>query len=120
MHPFEEKRAEARRRLLNRADAISFHGVPNFIINSFFGQCNYKNRLITCTFAYLNGIDAEQLLAMVFWKDIKKQDEAKVKKLYIYFEKPEYQARYYSYNVHTKLVMFLNGDIRKYGVRVPK
>ena len=35
-------------------------------------------------------------------------------------EKPRYQTNYYSYNVHHQCVMFLNGDRRQFGQRVPR
>ena len=46
MHPFEEERVSARKRLLNRFDITSFDKVPNFIVNSFFGKYSYHKQLI--------------------------------------------------------------------------
>lgn len=120
MNNMEVKRTEARKILLNRSDVTSFSTVPSFIIDAFFGPCDYKKRMLCCTFGFLNGVDADQLLTIVRWTDTKKEDVGKVKALYLDFEKPEYRSKYYSYNIHFRRVMFLNGDLRKNGTRVPK
>lgn len=120
MSNFEAKRTEARKILLNRADLTNFTTVPAFIVDAFFGPCDYKKRMLCCTFGFLNGIDADNLLTLVRWSDTKKEDKAKVKALYLDFEKPNYQSKYYSYNIHYRRVCFLNGDLRKNGRRIPK
>lgn len=120
MHPFQKQRVAARKRLLNRRDIIRFDEVPDFIVDAFFGSCTYKTRLITASFGYMNGISPDQLLSLNRWTDAKPHEFEKVKKLYLAFEGPRYQFEYYSYNVHRRLVMYFNGDIRKFGKRIPK
>lgn len=44
----------------------------------------------------------------------------KIVALFEEYEKPRFKYNYYSYNVHHKLVMYLNGDIRKFGKRIVK
>lgn len=119
MFPFEKQRVEARKRLLNRYDVTTFDSVPNFIVNGFFDGSSYANQLIVCTFGFLNGIEIDQLISLVQWKNVNESRKKKMKALYIDFEtKPEYRERYYSFNVCRKLVMFLNGDIRKFTQRI--
>lgn len=118
MYPYQKQRVAARKTLLNRDDVVRFDEVPDFIVDSFFGSCTYKNRLITTTFGYVNGISIDQLLGLCRWKDTKNAEKEKMKQLYKTFDGTRYQQTYYSYNVHKKLVMFLNGDVRKYGKRI--
>lgn len=120
MDIYRDKRIAARKILLNRLDILSFHHVPDFIVDAFFGSCTYKNRLIVSTFAYLNGVQFSQLLSLVRWRDIKETEKLKIKGLYDDFEKPSYRLKYYSYHINEKLVMYLNGDIRKWGKRIPR
>lgn len=109
---------EAQKKILNDKDIINFNDVPKFIIESFFGKCQYKTRLIVSTFCFLNGISMDQLLELVHWSDTSKQDESKIRHLYCYFELDRYKEKYYSYNVHRRMVMYLNGDLRRFGCRV--
>ncbi len=112
---------EVRKYILNEKDIISFNNVPQFIIDSFFGKCNYKNRLLVSTFCYLNGIAIDQLFELVQWTDTSKQDKEKIRHhFYTYFKLERYQQQYYSFNVHHGSVMYLNGDLRRFGSRVPK
>lgn len=120
MFRFQKQRVESRRRFLNRFDAISFENVPEHIVDAFYGLCCYKSRLIVLTFGYLNGLHIEQLFQLMQWKDISQSDRNTMIALYNDFEKPRYRTNYYSYNVHHKLVMFLNGDVRKCGKRIKK
>lgn len=120
MFPFQQKRVAARKLLLNREDIIRFDEVPDFIVDAFFGSCTFHKRLLTATFGFVNGISIDQLLGACRWNDTKQTEKEKMKKLYIAFESAHYQETYYSYNVHYKLVMFLNGDLRKCGKRVSK
>lgn len=118
MHPFQEKRVKARKILLGNVDVVAFRCVPDFIVDAFFGDCTYLKRLIVCSFSYLNGISKYQLLQLIRWKDFSQNDQHKIEKLLLDLERPEYQAKYYSFNVHHGLVMYLNGNIRKFGQRV--
>lgn len=111
---------ESRRTSLNEKDVVNFTEVPEFIVNAFFGMCNYKNRLLVATFSYLNGISMDQLFELVQWTDISKNDKEKIRRLYDYFELDRYKDNYYSYNVHTRSVMYLNGDIRRFGQRISR
>lgn len=120
MFPYQKQRVAARKRLLNREDVTRFDEVPDFIVDAFFGSCTYKNRLLTAVFGYVNGLSVDQLLSLNHWNDMKEIEMEKIKKLYDSFEGPRYQQEYYSYNVHQKLVVFLNGDVRKFAVRLPK
>lgn len=112
MFRFEEHRIIARRKLLNSKDIINFDKVPNFIINSFFGECCYKSRLTVVTFSFLNGISPSQCLEMCRFKFISKTDIQKMYDLYKYFKLERYSRRYYSYSVYFGKVLFLNGDLR--------
>lgn len=118
MHPFQENRVKARKILLENIDVIAFRNVPDFIVDSFFGDCTHKNRLLVCVFSYLNGISKYQLFQLIRWKDFNQKNRNKIEMLLLDLERPEYQAKYYSYNVHHGMVMFLNGEIRKYGQRI--
>lgn len=120
MFKFQKARVNARKILLNRSDVISFDNVPDHIVDAFFGSCSYKNRLIVATFGFLNGIHVEQLFNLARWKDTRESERRKLRALYQDFEKPRYMNNYYSYDVHHRLVMFLNGDVRKFGQRIPK
>lgn len=111
---------EARKRFLNRDDVINFETVPEHIVDAFFGSCSYKSRLIVTTFGFLNGIHIEQLLTLIKWNDTSETDRRKMIGLYKDFEKPRYMSDYFSYNVHHKLVMFFNGDVRKFGKRISR
>lgn len=102
---------EKRKALLDNKDIINFTDVPEFIVNSFFGKCTYKNRLLVSTFCYLNGIAFDQLLELIQWTDTTKKDREKIRHLYSYFEMDHYKQNYYSYNVHRKMVMNLNGGL---------
>lgn len=120
MFKFQKQRVNARKILLNRSDQINFDSVPDFIVDAFFGSCTYKNRLIVTTFGYLNGIYVDDLLKLTKWTDTTEAEKSKVKRLYLDYETPRYRENYYSFNVHNQLVMYLNGDIRKHGKRIPK
>lgn len=115
-----ESKMEARKQLLENKDVINFNNVPDFIINSFFGKCDYKNRLLVSTFSYLNGISIEQMFDLIQWTDTKKTDKDKLRLLYSYYETDQYRQKYHSFNVHLGVVMYLNGDLRRFGCRVPK
>lgn len=114
MFRFQAKRVKARKILLDKCDVIAFRKVPDFIVDSFFGECNYYKRLIVCSFSILNGISFFQL-TLLQWKQLSNLQKKQMKALLADFHKPHYQAKYYSYNVHHGLVMFLNGKVRKYG-----
>ncbi len=120
MYRYQKERVAARKRLLNRKDVMRFDEVLDFIVDSFFGSCTYKNRLITSLFGYVNGISMDQLLSLNYWRDTKDVERTKIRQLYTSFEGQRYQEQYYSYNVHRKLVTFLNSDVRKFGKRVSK
>ncbi len=111
---------ESQKQTLDDKDIINFTDVPEFIIQSFFGKCTYKSRLLVSTFCYLNGISMDQLFELVQWSDTSKQDESKIRHLYYCFELDRYKEKYYSYNVHRRMVMYLNGDLRRFGCRVPQ
>lgn len=115
MFKFQKQRVEARKLFLNRFDIINFDDVPDHIVDAFYGSCTYHNRLIVSTFGYLNGLDMNQIFELGRWKDMKPLEKNKILVLYQDFEKPRYKNDYYSYNVHHKIVMYLNGDSRKYG-----
>lgn len=117
---YQKQKINARKMLLNRADVIAFDSVPDHIVDSFFGSCSYKNRLLVTAFGFLNGIHIEQLLQLIRWNDTNEKDRRKMIALYDDYQKPHYMTNYYSYNVHHKLVMFFNGDVRKCGKRVPR
>lgn len=118
MFKFQKQRVEARKRFLNRFDITSFQSVPDHIVDAFYGACDYKNRLIVLTFGYLNGLHIDQVFQLIQWKDVTQTDRNKMVALYKDFEKERYQMNYYSYNVHHKLVMFLDGKVRKFGKRI--
>ncbi len=120
MFKYQQHRVAARKRFLNRFDVINFEDVPDHIVDAFYGSCCYKTRLIVLTFCYLNGLHIEQVFELVRWKDIRQSDKDKMIALQQDFEKPRYKDNYYSFNVHYKLVMYLNGDIRKFGTRIVK
>lgn len=115
---FEKQRLEARKKLLNSKDLLNFENVPPFIIDSFFGKCTYQTRLIVSTFCFLNGLSCSQCLEISRWRDISKNDINKINSFYQYLEKEENKKRYYSFSVHYRKVIFLNGDLRLYGKRI--
>lgn len=114
MFRFQAKRVEARKILLDKRDVIAFRNVPHFIVDSFFGECSYYKRMIVCAFSYLNGISFFQLKLLIRWKRFLNKHEKQMEALLTDFQKPHYQEKYYSYNVHYGLVMFLNGKVRKH------
>lgn len=116
---FQSQRVKARKILLNKKDVINFDNVPDHIVDAFFGSCTYRSRLTVSSFGFLNGLTIYQVFQLCRWNDMKQVETSKVEALYKDLEKPQYQHGYYSYNVNRKLVMFLNGDIRKFGKRIP-
>lgn len=68
MFRFEKQRLDARKKLLNSKDILNFDKVPDFIINSFFGACGYKTKLIVVTFCVLNGISPYQCFQFSIFK----------------------------------------------------
>lgn len=70
MFRFRAKRVKARKILLDKCDVIVFRKVPDFIVDSFFGECNYYKRLIVCSFSFLNGISFFQLITLLQWKQL--------------------------------------------------
>ncbi len=116
MFRFQNKRVKARKILLDKCDVVVFRNVPDFIVDSFFGECNYKKRLIVCTFAFLNGISLYQLLLLVRWKQLSNLHKNKIVILLEDFSKTKYQEKFYSYNIHHGLVMYLNGNVKKKNV----
>lgn len=120
MFKFQKQRVKARKIFLNRFDEINFDDVPDHIVDAFYGSCTYRNRLIVSTFAYLNGLHIDQVFALVRWKDMSPSEKNKIIALYGDFEKPRYKNDYFSYNLHHKLVIYLNADIRSFGKRLVK
>jgi len=115
----EAKRLAARRTFLNNKDLVSFDNVPAFIIDSFFQKSTYHKRMIVATFSYLNGLTFDQLLLLIHWNDYDVKDYKKLKDLYCkYFSQEEYRKKYFSYSIHTGLVMYLDGKIRRFGKRI--
>lgn len=115
---------KARKILLDKCDVVNFGTVPGHIVDAFFGYgtFTYWNRFIVCNFVFLNGISYYQLLGLVRWKHFNPTQRKEMKDLLRYLEHPQSQAKYYSYNIHYGhgLVMFLNGDVKKYGERILK
>lgn len=113
----QKNKLAARRTVLQRKDLVDFTYVPDFIINSFFGSCNYKNRLHVSTFCYVNGINFEGLLKLIHWNDVRDCEIQKVKSLMtVDYEKDQYRQKYYSYCTRRKLVVYLNGNVRYFGI----
>lgn len=115
----EKNRMQACRRLLNGMDITNFDRVPEFIINYFFGQGTYRERLQVTTFGFVNGLSTDQLFLLLRWKPFRKDHQIKIIDLYKWLEDPVHGRRYYSFNVALGLVVFCNGDIRKHGTRIP-
>lgn len=115
---FEKERCEARRKLLNSRDVISFETVPLFIVNSFFGQCTYLKRLHISTFCFLNGVSPSQCQLICFFDDPTLINNHKIEALYNYLKLKQNMERYYSYSVHYKKILYLNGDLRLHGQRI--
>lgn len=115
----KKNRMQACRRLLNGMDITNFDRVPEFIINSFFGQGTYRERLLVTTFGFVNGLSTDQLFLLLRWKPFRKDHQIKIIDLYKGLEDPVHGRRYYSFNVALGLVVFCNGDIRKHGTRIP-
>jgi hypothetical protein len=110
---------KAQRLRLDSFDIVTFDRVPHFIVEAFFGKCTYKKRILVSIFGYLNGILPESILEMVQWKDKEKSDVDKVQQLMTkYLPTVEYQQRYYSYNIITGTVMYLDGKLRLHGKRI--
>lgn len=104
---FETQRLTARRKLLNRAEVMTFDGVPGFIVNSFFDGYSCRNQLLVSTFGFLNGISVDSLFSIIRWKDLTAERKKRIRDLYERYLDPAYQARYYSFNVHHKSVTTL-------------
>lgn len=118
MFPFEEQRLIARKKLLNSKDFLSFDKVPGFIINSFFGKCDYISRLIVVTFCVLNGLSPFQCFELCRFKDMSKVKLDKIISLYNYIKSEENRSRFYSYCVFYNKVLYINGDLRLNGKRI--
>lgn len=118
MFRFEKQRLLARRKLLNSKYITNFDKVPDFIINTFFGECDYKSRLLIVTFCVLNGISPYQCLLLCHLKSVSKVKLEKIEKLYKYLKKQENRSKYYSYCVFFDKVFYLNGDLRLHQTRV--
>ncbi len=130
MHP----KTEARKRLLNRHDLFAFDNVPgksnkiiktkiilieinyhiDFIVDSFFDGSSYNKRMLVTELAFLNEIHIDSLLLLISWTPRNNADILKVIQLYKDFERyPNYREKYYSYDVVTESVSFLNGKLIK-------
>ena len=115
----ERKKREARRKMLNAVDVISFIRVPDFIIDSFFDKSSYKKRLIVASFCVLNGIPFSISQKLIKWIPFESVNIIKVKDLMEnYLILPLYRSRYYSYDVTTSCVRFLDGSVRLYGKKI--
>lgn len=109
---------QAMKRRLTSFDYCTFSNVPDFIIEAFYGHCSYRKRLIVSTFGYLNGITFEQIVEMNQWHYFTDKQKRKVEELMkIWFEKPEYRMRYYSFEVVRGLVVYLDGKVRYHSRR---
>lgn len=116
MFRFYEQRLNARKIRLNTFDILDFSKVPNFIIDAFFGNINYKDRLFIATFCFLNGISSdrmEEILKRTHYHSIDPIKIAKLVYLHNDFRLGKYLDKYYSYNVIKGLVMYLNGTVKR-------
>lgn len=115
----KRNRVRARKIRLNSYDCCCFDEVPDFIVEDFFGKSTYKNRMTVTSFAFLNGIQLWQLVKLIHWRPKEDKDINKVIKLYNDFETQlEYRQRYYSYDVISNNVTYLDGHLRLHGRRV--
>jgi hypothetical protein len=110
----------ARKRILDRHDIIDFSNVPGFIVDAFFGEGTYHTRLLVTTFAHVNGLNEYQIFKLLKWSPVKEKDKQKISNLLVYLQNSENAVNYYSYNVTTKQVLYCNGDLRRYGKRIPR
>lgn len=114
----QKNKINAMKRRLNSYDVCQFDKVPDFIIESFFNNSSYRKRLFVAEFAYLNGIQLDDLFKLIQWSSISRNDVKKITALYeIYFEDETYRRKYYSYCTIRNVVSFLDGTLRRYGTR---
>lgn len=114
----EHNKIQAMKRRLSSYDYCTFWNVPNFIIEAFYGNCSYRKRLIVSTFGYVNGTTFEQIVEMNQWRYFTNVQKKIIEDLIkVWFEKPEYRRRYYSYEVIRGLVVYLDGKVRYNGRR---
>lgn len=112
MNSFQKQRTRARIIRLNADDLFSFDHAPDYIINSFFDNCTYKKRLTVVTFCFVNGIQYDDLLKLIRWKDVTKFDYRKVQKLWSDSSREPYKSKWFAYNCHLKRVIYLNGALK--------
>lgn len=54
---------------------------------------------------------------MLHWPHVTRLDAKKIRDLYFYYEKAG--DNYYTFCALTESVMYMNGDLRNYGTRIP-
>lgn len=108
------------KKFLNKMDIIEFSKVPDHIVEAFFGTASFKSRMLVTVFAFVNGLSLNQLFELLKKKLLTKKDKAKIIYLFNALKNPLFSYKYYSYNVIKGLVIFCNGDIRRYGERFEK
>lgn len=107
-----KNRLAARIRFLNKFDVLCFNNVPDFIINAFFSDGTYLERMIVTNFCFLNGIPFKKLTILIHGR-FKREHLKKVERLYSDFVAGRYVNHYYSFCVARKVVSFLNGTIKR-------
>lgn len=103
-----------------RLDFSLFTRVPDYVIDIFFGESSYINRMQVVCFALVNGIGVDHLLSVIRWRDINNiAVQRKVRGVYRWLSDVNNPRRseYYAFSVITNQVEFLNGDVRYYGRR---
>lgn len=117
-HLINNNKRAARKRRLNFFAIEDFSNVPDFIVDAFFDQCDYRKRLHVSTFCFLNGISYEDALRLIHWPkdaDTQKNFEKVYRLMTCDYFKKHYQQNYYSYSVKRGLNLYLDGEVRYYG-----
>lgn len=114
-----KKKNEARKKLLNRFDVLSFDKVPQYIVEAFFGVGCYKERMIVTVFGYVNGLSIDQIFSLIRWKNFTDKKKMKMIALFnLYLPLQRYQVKYYSYCVRRGAQVFCDGTLRINGNRL--
>lgn len=116
----KRKKLDAMKKFLNKMDITDFSKVPDHIVEAFFEKASYKSRMLVTVFVFVNGININQLFELLKKKLLTKEDKTKIIYLFNALKNPVFSYKYYSYNVIRNLIIFCNGDIRRYGKRIEK
>lgn len=94
--------------------------VPDYVYRAMFGEKNYRNRLVIAVFCFINGIHIQHMIRILLdlphrfasQFNIKLPNSQQIRQitdLWKDFEEGKYLDKYYGFDVHRNIVVYLNG-----------